>query len=60
MKSKLLLKRLSSTPYALLLGILTVILFVAVVVLLFIPYSLFRLLARYTPVGRIPVPVSMS
>ncbi len=60
MKSTLLLKRLNSRTFNSLLGIFSVVFFVAVVALLIIPYSVFRLLARYTPVGHVPIPVSFT
>lgn len=60
MKSILLLKRLNSSRLNLLLGVISVTLFVVVIALLIIPYSLIKLLARYTPVGRVPIPVSLA
>lgn len=60
MKSVILLKRLNSSTLNLLLGVISVALFVAVVALLIVPYSLVKLLACHTPVGRVPIPVSLA
>jgi len=57
MKSFLLLKRLNSSLFTSTLGFFSVVIFVAVVVLLVIPYSVVKILARYTPIGRVPIPM---
>ena len=60
MKSIILLKRLNSSSLNLILGIVSVVLFAVVVALLIIPYSVVKLLACHTPIGRVPIPVSLS
>jgi hypothetical protein len=55
MRSFILLNRFRYRGFNLIMGTLSILVFIVVVLLFLAPYSLVRMLARYTPVGRLSV-----
>ena len=60
MNAVILLKRLNSNLLNMLLGLISVVLFVAVVLVLLVPYGIIKLLACHTPIGRVWMPTALS